>query len=166
MLSNRAIAAWLIFLVALGWVGWKHRHDPPPRPAAVTHAPVGAWNREQSGNAATIVAVGKQRGVPRYGLQIALATAMQESNLHNDPGGPDDSAGLFQQRPSQGWGSYRQVTDPVYAAGKFFEHLVRVPNWARRALTDGAQAVQRSCCPGAYAKWSGAADRLLAALKT
>ena len=75
---------------------------------------------------------------------IALATAQQESRLRNLDYGDRDSLGLFQQRPSQGWGTEAQVQDPVYAAGKFYDGLVKVPDWETGRLTEIAQAVQRS----------------------
>ena len=118
------------------------------------------WNRTQTDNARLIVQVGREMGVPRYGQQIALATAMQESKLTNLSGGPDDSAGLFQQRPSQGWGTYRQVTTPRYAAHKFYAALLEVPEWQVRPVYDAAQAVQRSCCPLLYQQWAPEARRL------
>src|SRR5439155_17055233 len=111
----------------------------------------GCWDSEQVGQAATIVTVGAQRGVPPRGWVIALATAMQESGLRNLPGGPDDSIEPFQQRPSQGWGTPAQLADPAYAAGRFFEALLKVPGWQTMAVTDAAQAVQKSAYPDAYA---------------
>jgi hypothetical protein len=79
---------------------------------------------EQVGNARTIAQVGYERGLPERAVVIALATAMQESRLRNLDYGDRDSLGLFQQRPSQGWGTPAQVQDPVYAAGKFYDGLV------------------------------------------
>src|SRR5207247_2642707 len=80
------------------------------------------------------------------------AAAMQESSLTNTPGGGPDSVGLFQQRPSQGWGTPAQLMDPVYAATQFYTRLLRVPHWQDLPLTVAAQAVQRSAFPDAYAK--------------
>ncbi|MEV4199372.1 C40 family peptidase [Micromonospora globbae] len=118
---------------------------------------VGSWSSEQVGNAATIVAVGQQLHVPPRGWVIAVATAMQESSLHNlgdlGPNNDHDSLGLFQQRPSQGWGTPTQILDPVYAATQFYNHLLAVPNWQDLPLTVAAQTVQRSATPTAYAKW-------------
>src|SRR2546423_3068548 len=94
---------------------------------------------EQAGNAATIAAVAVRRGLPRRAAAIAIATAMQESKLRNLAYGDRDSVGLFQQRPSMGWGSAAQIRDPVYAAGKFYDELVHVPGWAHRPLTEAAQ---------------------------
>ncbi len=121
-------------------------------PPAGGWRPVGRFDADQVGHAATITAVGAQMGVPIRGWIIAVATALQESDLRNLPGGPNDSVGLFQQRPSQGWGTPEQLRDPAYAAGKFYEKLLTIPNWQTMALTDAAQAVQRSAYPDAYAK--------------
>ncbi|RKF23637.1 peptidoglycan endopeptidase, partial [Micromonospora globbae] len=131
--------------------------SPPPGGA-------GGWNSEQTANAAVIVAVGAERRVPPRGWVIALATAMQESTLRNLPGGDRDSVGLFQQRPSQGWGTPDQLRDPRYAAGKFYTALLAVDGWQAMALTDAAQAVQRSAYPGAYAKWEDDAIALVRVL--
>jgi hypothetical protein len=118
---------------------------------------------EQVANAATIAAVGRDRGLPERAVVIALATAQQESRLRNLDYGDRDSLGLFQQRPSSGWGTDAQVQDPVYAAGKFYDHLVGVPDWETGRLTDVAQAVQRSAFPEAYQQWSELAEKLAAA---
>jgi hypothetical protein len=119
---------------------------------------------EQVANARTIAQVGYDRGLPQRAVVIALATAMQESALRNLDYGDRDSLGLFQQRPSQGWGTPAQVQDPVYSAGKFYDGLVRVPGWETRRLTDAAQLVQRSGFPEAYQKHEGMAVELAAAL--
>src|SRR5207253_8176271 len=83
---------------------------------------------------------------------IAVAVAMQESSLTNTPGGDQDSVGLFQQRPSQGWGTPAQLMDPIYASTQFYTALLQVPHWQDLPLTVAAQAVQRSAFPDAYAK--------------
>ncbi|SDY87114.1 hypothetical protein SAMN05421684_2011 [Asanoa ishikariensis] len=118
----------------------------------------------QMANAATITAVGVRRKVPERGVVVALATALQESKLENLPGGDRDSLGLFQQRPSQGWGKPEQIRDPRYAAGKFYTGLKKVRGWQDMRVTDAAQAVQRSAYPEAYEKWSDEAGVLAAAL--
>jgi endonuclease/exonuclease/phosphatase family metal-dependent hydrolase len=120
---------------------------------------------EQVNNAVTISQVARDLGVPRYGLQVAYAAAIQESRLVNLPGGDRDSAGLFQQRPTQGWGSYAEVTNPVLAARAFFGRashthntgLLDVPGWRSMTVAAAAQAVQRSGYPEAYARWEQAA---------
>ncbi|MGW0121352.1 hypothetical protein [Streptomyces sp. NPDC003327] len=119
---------------------------------------------EQASNAATISAVGTSRGLPERAVTIALATALQESALRNIEHGDRDSLGLFQQRPSQGWGTPRQIMDPVYSATKFYEGLEEVPGYSRLPLTVAAQKVQRSGFPQAYAKHEPDAALLSAAL--
>ncbi|KGH45436.1 hypothetical protein IN07_17220 [Modestobacter caceresii] len=119
---------------------------------------------EQAANAATIAAVARSRGLPPRATVIALATAQQESRLRNLDYGDRDSLGLFQQRPSQGWGSEAQVRDPVYSAGKFFDGLVEVPGWETGRLTEVAQAVQRSGYPELYQQWEPMASALSGAL--
>jgi hypothetical protein len=120
---------------------------------------------EQAANAATIAQVAWDRGLPDRAVVIALATAQQESGLRNIDYGDRDSLGLFQQRPSQGWGSEAQVQDPEYAAGKFLDRLVQVPNWQTGRLTEVAQTVQRSGFPEAYQKHEPMAIDLTAALR-
>ena len=119
---------------------------------------------EQAVNAATIAAVGTHREMPERAVAIALATAIQESGLRNLTHGDRDSLGLFQQRPSQGWGTEKQVTDPAYAASIFYEHLAKVRGYTDLPLTVAAQRVQRSGYPEAYAKHEADAELLAAAL--
>ncbi|MEU1080042.1 heavy metal transporter [Streptomyces sp. NPDC005908] len=119
---------------------------------------------EQAVNAATISAVGTARDLPERAVTIALATALQESALRNIDYGDRDSLGLFQQRPSQGWGAPKQIMDPGYASEKFYEHLEKVPGYTRLPLTVAAQKVQRSGFPQAYAKHEPDATLLAAAL--
>lgn len=109
---------------------------------------------EQLKNAATIIGVGKSMGASQRDLVIAIMTAMQESTLRNLHYGDRDSQGLFQQRPSQGWGTVQQITTPSYAARKFFEQLLALQGRDNMPLTLAAQAVQRSAYPYAYAKWA------------
>jgi cell wall-associated NlpC family hydrolase len=119
---------------------------------------------EQLGNAATIVAVGKQRGVPELGWVVAVTAAMQESGLRNIYYGDRDSLGLFQQRPSMGWGTPQQVTTPTYAATTFFEHLTATPNWQTMSVNDAAQAVEGSGFPNAYAQHEDKARAIVTAV--
>ncbi|MHA7178578.1 hypothetical protein ACX80J_00530 [Arthrobacter sp. MDB2-24] len=108
----------------------------------------------QAGNAALISGVAVARGLPARAASIAIATAIQESRLENidygDDAGPD-SRGLFQQRPSQGWGTEEQIMSPLYATGAFYDALVRVPGYETLPITEAAQIVQRSAHPEAYA---------------
>jgi hypothetical protein len=121
-------------------------------------------NASQMANAATIAAVGIRRDLPERAVIVALATALQESKLENLGGGDRDSVGLFQQRPSQGWGSPEQISDPRYAAGRFYSALVRIRGWEKMRVTVAAQRVQRSAYPEAYEKWSDEASVLAEAL--
>ena len=121
---------------------------------------------DQASNAALIAAVATRRGMPTRAATIGIATSMQESKLTNidygDNAGPD-SRGLFQQRPSMGWGTQAQVMDPVYAANRFFQELATF-DYASMSLTDAAQKVQRSRLPGGLrqARGQGAGVRLRA----
>ncbi|MFI6396180.1 C40 family peptidase [Nonomuraea sp. NPDC050540] len=119
---------------------------------------------EQQTHAALIVQVAMERGLPARAAVIAIATALQESKLRNLTYGHLDSLGLFQQRPSQGWGTREQILDPRYATGTFYDHLVKVKRWERLPLTQAAQAVQLSGYPTAYAQWEALAQRVVDAL--
>jgi hypothetical protein len=118
---------------------------------------------DQAANATTIAAVGKQLGMPDRAVTVALAAALQESGLHNLHSGDLDSLGLFQQRPSQGWGTPEEILTPSYAASAFFEHLARIDGWESAPVTVAAQAVQRSAFPSAYAPWEPRAQVLMQA---
>lgn len=115
-------------------------------------------------HASTINAIGLSRGIPERGRIIAVATAFQESSLRNREDGDRDSVGLFQQRPSQGWGTQEEILDPVYAAGQFYDALLQVDDWPDLPLTEAAQAVQQSAYPDAYAKWEPQATTLVRSL--
>lgn len=119
---------------------------------------------DQAENATTIAAVGKREGMADHAVTIALATAMQESHLHNLGYGDRDSLGLFQQRPSQGWGTEAQVMDPSYAAAAFYARLTKVAGWQTLGVTEAAQKVQHSGLPSAYAQWEAEARVLAQAL--
>jgi hypothetical protein len=112
-----------------------------------------ALSPEQTAHATTIAAVGKRMGLPDHAVSVALAASLQESKLQNLPHGDRDSVGLFQQRPSQGWGSASQLLTPTYAAGAFYRHLALVKGWESLPVTTAAQRVQRSASPSAYARW-------------
>ncbi|MEU1906592.1 C40 family peptidase [Streptomyces hygroscopicus] len=115
-------------------------------------------------NAKTIQATGVALKIPARGQIVALATSLQESGLRNLKSGDRDSLGLFQQRPSQGWGTAEQVRDPVYASTQFYRHLQKVSGWESMTITQAAQAVQRSGYPEAYAKWEPLATALQQAI--
>lgn len=105
---------------------------------------------EQANNTALIAARSAQRGLPARAATIGIATAIQESSLRNINFGDRDSLGLFQQRPSQGWGSEAEIMDPYYSTDKFYEVLVTVRGWRELPITEAAQEVQRSAFPEAY----------------
>ncbi|MBM2623382.1 M23 family metallopeptidase [Actinoplanes sp. LDG1-06] len=136
--------------------------------ARTRQGPVGRWPSAQVDNAALIVSVGQNAKVPARGWVVAVATAMQESRLTNlgDLGARNDhdSLGLFQQRPSQGWGSPAQLLDRVYASTAFYKALQRVRSWEALPITVAAQKVQRSAYPDAYAKHEIDAERIVAAV--
>jgi murein DD-endopeptidase MepM/ murein hydrolase activator NlpD len=143
-------------------------HITVPEGESAEEAPF-AWEQldeAQRGHAVTIVEVAEGAGISERGMMVGLATAIQESSLHNlaneevpesleypnDGTGSDhDSIGLFQQRPSMGWGTVAQIMDPRYAAGKFFEKLLRIDGWEGMEVAEAAQAVQISAFPDAYA---------------
>ncbi|WP_370289640.1 hypothetical protein [Nocardioides sp.] len=106
---------------------------------------------EQAENASLIAAIAVRRELPARAVSIALATAYQESKLENIDYGDRDSVGLFQQRPSQGWGSRDELLDPVYATNAFYDALVKVDGYEDLEITVAAQEVQRSAFPNAYA---------------
>jgi LysM repeat protein len=143
---------------------------PSPAPAVTD------LTNEMMTNARTIVTVGRSLGVPDYGIVIALATALQESGLRNLNYGDRDSLGLFQQRPSTGWGTPAQVMDPAYSARLFFggptnpnrgktRGLLDIPGWQTKTVAQAAQAVQLSAFPDAYAKWETTARAAFATLR-
>ncbi len=125
---------------------------------------VATLDLDQMANAATIAAVGIRRNVPERAITIAIATSLQESKLHNLPNGDRDSVGLFQQRPSQGWGTAKQISDPRYASRKFYQALVRVNGWQTMSVTAAAQAVQHSALPDAYQRWAAESGVIARAL--
>lgn len=167
-----AIAAGAILLpvvliaAAVGGIAALFGDSSPMDCAAIGTTTTGAagYDPDQMAHAGTIVAVGKQMNVPARGWVIAIATAMQESGLRNLAYGDRDSLGLFQQRPSQGWGTPAQIMNPTYSATQFYQHLLTVPGWQTLSLTVAAQAVQRSGFPNAYAQHENAARTLVAAV--
>ncbi|MGK5675405.1 peptidase M23 [Micromonospora sp. URMC 106] len=145
----------------------------------VDPAPVAGLDNAQMENAEVIVRTGRKMGMPRRALVIAVATAMQESNLYNVASGvlPEsqnyphqgigwdhDSVGLFQQRSSSGWGEVGQLMDPEFATRQFLSALAQVPGWQQMRLTDAAQAVQVSAYPEHYAKHEWRATEVVEAI--
>jgi hypothetical protein len=118
----------------------------------------------QARNASLISAIAVHRGMPAHAATIALAAALQESKLYNLRGGDRDSLGLFQQRPSQGWGTPSEILDPVHATNAFYDALARVPGYESMPVTVAAQRVQRSGYPSAYAVYEPDARALASAL--
>lgn len=135
-----------------------------PQCTVATAAGKFSMTPEQAANAATIAAVGHRLGLPDHAVTIALATALQESRLINLPGGDRDSVGLFQQRPSEGWGPPSRLRDPVYSSTAFYNALTRLPSWESLAVTRAAQDVQHSAAPAAYAAQEARARSLAIAL--
>jgi len=127
-------------------------------------AKVGPYSGDQIKNAAAILSIGKERGVTQHAQQTALMAAMTESSLNNLDGGDRDSAGLFQMRPSQGWGTHAQVTDISYAINLFYEKLVKIPGWDTMTPGEAAQALEGSAFPDAYDTKSAYAVEMMNAL--
>jgi hypothetical protein len=120
---------------------------------------------EQARWTTLMAAIAQRRGLPPRATTIAIATAFQESKIHNVDYGDRDSLGLFQQRPSQGWGTREQVLDPVHSIGRFYDGLVKVKGYASMPITEAAQRVQRSAFPGAYAQHEDYARALASSLR-
>ena len=135
-----------------------------PRCTAQSEAGTAHLEPNQAANAALIAAVASSMGLSPRAVTIGLATAMQESKLRNIDYGDRDSLGLFQQRPSQGWGTPDQVQDPIYAAKRFFQALAELPDFEAMSITEAAQAVQRSAYPEAYAQHEAAARSFASSL--
>jgi hypothetical protein len=151
----------------------KPKAEPPKQPT-----PVAGLNQSQMNNAATIARVGQRLGLPRRALIIGVATAMQESNLYNlastavpesfnypneGKGSDYDSVGIFQQRPSQGWGTVENLMKPEYQSERFFTKLMLI-DWQNMSLAAAAQAVQVSAFPDAYAKHESRATTVVDAI--
>lgn len=120
---------------------------------------------EQARWSSLIAAISQRRGLPPRATTIAIATAFQESKIHNIDFGDRDSVGLFQQRTSQGWGTIEEISDPHYSIGRFYDALVKVKGYESMEITDAAQRVQRSAFPGAYAQHEDYARALASALR-
>lgn len=158
--------------VIVGVVVGRTSGPAPPGPAPLTACTVASTATDgsysitppQAQNAAIIAAVALRMGMPDHAVTVALATSLQESQLQNLPYGDRDSLGLFQQRPSQGWGTSTQIMDPNYAASAFYDHLAQVSGWQTMPVTEAAQLVQHSATPDAYATWETEARSLARAL--
>lgn len=151
----------------IAWLGGKHVGTllPPTEECTATvNGTMVVLDFEQAESAAIIAGIAVRRGLPARAATIAIATAYQESNLRNLAHGDRDSLGLFQQRPSQGWGTEKQVQDPYYATGKFYDALVKIKNYQKLEITVAADKVQRSAFPRAYADHEADARVLASAL--
>ena len=166
MVVASGIAA-LALVAGLGWFAIRGDVLPFLAPDQCT-AEVGdhtvVLDPSQARYAGLITAIAVQRGMPARAASIALAAAYQESNLRNLRGGDRDSAGLFQQRPSQGWGTLDEIRDPVHATNAFYDALAKVAGYERLEITVAAQEVQRSGFPDAYADHEADARTLASAL--
>jgi hypothetical protein len=139
-------------VVAVGVATWRGT-GPLPDPEGCSVNLKGHrvdLSTEQSVNATLIAAIGVGRGLPARAVSIALATAIQESKLSNVDHGDRDSLGLFQQRPSMGWGTAKQIQNPAYATNAFYDALVKIHGYESMPITQAAQKVQRSGFPDAY----------------
>jgi hypothetical protein len=167
-----ALAVALAVLIALG-VGvfvWLRSHEltgPVPgqqRCVATANDRFVVIDLDQAHYTSIIVGLSVKRGLPARAASIAMATVYQESGIRNLDYGDRDSVGLFQQRPSQGWGTAKQLLDPYYATGKFYDALVKIKNWETDDINDVAQKVQRSGYPEAYRDHEPDARALASAL--
>jgi hypothetical protein len=158
----------VLVLAAVGYLAFGGARPGPVRPAPppAPGCQAGTGNAaiplavDQAGIAATIAGVAVRHRLPRRAVTIALAAALQESQLENLDYGDRDSVGVFQQRPSQGWGTTAELEDPVYATTKFFAALVKVPRYTKIPVDQAAQAVQHSADGYAYEQWVGVATLL------
>jgi hypothetical protein len=158
-----AVAAFAVYGIL------RSRGVAPPTPGqqrcvATASGSSTALTLDQAHYASIIVGVSVKRDLPPRAATIALATAYQETGIRNLDYGDRDSVGLFQQRPSQGWGTEKQLMDPYYATNTFYNALVKVKNWTKRDITKVAQAVQRSAYPDAYRDHEADARNIASAL--
>ena len=164
------LAAGAVALTLTGFAGWyavRTGAGPLPDPEQCIARVQGhtvTLDQEQAENASIIAGIGVTRGLPARAVSIALATAYQESDIRNLDHGDRDSLGLFQQRPSQGWGSTSQVQDPFYATNAFYDALEKVDGYQDMPITEAAQEVQHSAFGGAYAGHEADARALASAL--
>jgi hypothetical protein len=153
ILTRAVLVLFAVGLVVAGYVGvqgFLHNLGGPRCQATAMGNSVD-FDPSQTGYAATLTGLAVQRGLPPRAATIAIATAIQESKLRNLRYGDRDSLGLFQQRPSQGWGTEQQILDPVYSTNAFYDALVKVKGYDQMEITKVAQEVQKSAYPAAYA---------------
>ena len=151
-----AVALAIVIAAGIGvfsWLRGRGLTEPVPgqqRCVATANNRSTVVDLDQAHFASIIAGESVRRGLPSRAASIAIATAYQETGIRNLDYGDRDSVGLFQQRPSQGWGTKQQLRDPNYAAGKFYDALVKIENWETADINDVAQQVQRSGHPEAY----------------
>jgi hypothetical protein len=151
-----AVALAIVIAASVGVFSWLRNRgltEPVPgqqRCVATANNRSTVMDLDQAHFASIIAGVSVRRGLPPRAASIAIATAYQETGIRNLDYGDRDSVGLFQQRPSQGWGTRQQLLDPDYAAGRFYDALVKIDNWETADINDIAQQVQRSGHPEAY----------------
>jgi len=157
-------AGLVLAVAAIGYLtgGSRHAAPEPPPPGCQAGSGVAALplDTSQAAIAATIAGVAARHGLGKQAVTIAYATALQESKLQNLDYGDRDSVGVFQQRPSQGWGTATELLDPVYASTKFFAALVEVHGYASMPVSQAAQDVQHSAGGYAYEQWAETASLL------
>ncbi len=157
------VGAGAVFVVALvvAALALSNSHDHLPAPDIGSGCIVSSGNFDvplttgQAGIAATIAGVANKHRLPVRAVTIAYATALQESDLENLPYGDRDSVGIFQQRPSQGWGTRAELLNPIYATTRFFDALVAIPGYLKLPVYQAAQDVQRSADGSAYSQYEG-----------
>jgi hypothetical protein len=162
----------LVVFIAAGvgvfwWLRYRGLTEPVPgqqRCVATANNRSAVVDLDQAHFASIIAGVSVRRGLPPRAASIAIATAYQETGIRNLDYGDLDSVGLFQQRPSQGWGTKQQVMDPYHATGRFYDHLVKINNWEIDDINDVAQRVQNSGHPEAYRDHEADARVLASAL--
>jgi hypothetical protein len=165
---TRATVVLALLLTVGGYIALRHS-VPVLEPSSCAADPTGQTGQPvsldvaQAEIAATIAAVAQRRALPQRAVTIAYATALQESKLTNLRSGDLDSVGVFQQRPSEGWGSAQQLENPVYATSKFFEALTRVRDYRGLPVYKAAQAVQHSADGYAYNQYALVAARMSSA---
>jgi len=157
-------SALVLVIAAIGYLagGSRHATPAPPPPGCQAGSGVAALplDTSQAAIAATIAGVAARDGLGQQAVTIAYATALQESKLQNLDYGDRDSIGVFQQRPSQGWGTATQLQNPVYATTRFFAALVKVPGYTTMPVSQAAQDVQHSAGGYAYEQWAETASLL------
>ena len=167
---RRHLPVVLVLVVLVVGVGvaaaviWRDLRPAGPECTVSANGQRYGLDRSQVGNAMTVAQSATSLGLPHHAVTVALAAGFQESGLHDLAHGDRDSVGLFQQRPSQGWGTPAQLVDTRYASDAFLSALSRVAGWESMPVAEAAQRVQRSAAPNAYARWEAEARALARAV--